>query len=190
MLGFVACWGSPRLSLPGARGLPGAGLPRAGFPSGAPGLACAVVTTPPSHPIDVLLILNDADRLLLALREGTGYADGQWNLPSGKLEIGEDAVSAVIREAREELGVELAPQALNLVAVVHHRNARGDARVGLTFRAAFDPLRHRPPHNAEPHKCAGLRWFHAADLPANTYPYTVACVRAYRDGELLRLSGW
>ncbi|MCA1702336.1 MAG: hypothetical protein LC808_03320 [Actinobacteria bacterium] len=39
--------------------------------------------------------------VLLALRDGTGYADGQWNLPSGKLEIGEDGVSALVREAAE-----------------------------------------------------------------------------------------
>ena len=53
--------------------------------------------TAPRHPVDVFLLLTDVDRVLLALRSGTGYADGQWNLPSGKLEFGEDAISAVIR---------------------------------------------------------------------------------------------
>jgi 8-oxo-dGTP diphosphatase len=32
---------------------------------------------------------------------------GLWHMPSGKLEPGESAVDAVIREAREEIGVEL-----------------------------------------------------------------------------------
>ena len=44
---------------------------------------------------------------LLAQRLNTGYADSEWNLPSGKLEEGEDLVAAVIREASEEIDVEL-----------------------------------------------------------------------------------
>ena len=36
------------------------------------GLASAGVM--PTHPVDVLLVLTDADHVLLALREGTGYA--------------------------------------------------------------------------------------------------------------------
>lgn len=153
-------------------------------------LGSLIMNAAPRHPVDVLLILTDADRVLLALRDGTGYADGQWNLPSGKLELGEDAVSAVIRETREEIGVELAPDEPRMVATVHHRNAAGQARVGLGFCAAFDPARHGQPINAEPHKCAEIAWFPADDLPANTYSYTVACVEAYRNGEPLRLSGW
>lgn len=32
--------------------------------------------------IDVLLLLIRGDTVLLALRAGTGFADGWWNLPS------------------------------------------------------------------------------------------------------------
>ena len=138
----------------------------------------------------MLLILTDADHVLLALREDTGYADGQWNLPSGKLEYGEDAISGVIREAREEIGVQLAPGEPRMVATVHHRNAVGHARVGLIFTAAHDPGRHGEPVNAEPHKCAKIEWFPAQLPPPNTYPYTTACLRAFRGGQRLVLNGW
>jgi 8-oxo-dGTP diphosphatase len=145
----------------------------------------------PTHPVDVLLLLTThADHLLLALREGTGYADGQWNLPSGKLETGEDAVSGVVREAREEIGVRLEPGEARMVTTVHHRNAAGLARVGLVFTVAYDAGRHGEPVNAEPHKCAKIAWFPADLLPSNTYPYTVACVRAFRDAQPFALSGW
>lgn len=40
------------------------------------------MTATPTHPVDVLLILTTGDQVLLALRDGTGYADGMWNLPS------------------------------------------------------------------------------------------------------------
>jgi 8-oxo-dGTP diphosphatase len=54
--------------------------------------------------VDVMLILERDGLVLLADRSGTGYAAGALNLPSGKLEPGEDVVAAVIREAHEEVG--------------------------------------------------------------------------------------
>jgi 8-oxo-dGTP pyrophosphatase MutT (NUDIX family) len=142
----------------------------------------------PLHPVDVLLILTRGEQVLLGLREGTGYADGWWNLPSGKLEMGEDAVSAVAREAREEIGIRLtAPRA---VATVHHRSPDQSGRVGLVFAAELDAAEHGAPVNAEPHKCARIAWFGLRELPGRTYPYSVACVRAYLGGERFALSGW
>jgi 8-oxo-dGTP diphosphatase len=140
--------------------------------------------------VDVLLLLTAGDEVLLALRQGTGYADGQWNLPSGKLEHGEDAVSAVIREAREEIGVRLEPGEPRLVTTVHHRSSAQHARIGLVFAVAYDPARHGEPVNAEPHKCATIDWFPVGMPPPNTYQSTVAGLQAFRDGEPFRLSGW
>jgi len=148
------------------------------------------VTAAPTHPVDVLLILTAGEDVLLALRQCTGYADGMWNLPSGKLELGEDVVNAVIREAREELGVRLTRDEPHLTAAVHHRNTAGLARVGLVFAVEHDPTRHGEPVNAEPHKCAKIEWVPASLLPSNTYPYTEACVAAFRQRQPLRLSGW
>jgi len=145
----------------------------------------------PRHPVDVFLLLTAADRVLLGLRSGTGYADDQWNLPSGKLEYGEDVRSAVIRETREEIGMHLQVNELALAAVVHHRpESAGFARVGLVFVVLFDAHQHGEPVNAEPHKCAKIAWFPSDQLPPNTYPYTAACVQAVRDNERLVLSGW
>jgi 8-oxo-dGTP pyrophosphatase MutT (NUDIX family) len=144
----------------------------------------------PTHPVDVLLLLAHDDRVLLAQRSGTGYADGQWNLPSGKLEHGEDAIAAVLRETREEIGLQLGPGDVQMIATVHHRNTSGQARIGLVFAADHDPARHGDPVNAEPHKCARIDWFRVDALPPATYPYTSACVTAWRTGQPLQLSGW
>lgn len=120
--------------------------------------APAPTGTSPRHPVDVFLLLTDADRVLLGLRSGTGYADGQWNLPSGKLELGEDTISAVIRETREEIGLHLHANEPRLCAVVHHHPVAGLARVGLVFAVLFDARRHGEPVNAEPQKCAKIAW--------------------------------
>jgi 8-oxo-dGTP diphosphatase len=148
------------------------------------------MTAPPLHPVDLFLLLHDGPSVLLALRRNTGYHDGRWNLPSGKLEHGEDARSGLIREAREEVGIRLPPSSLRLAATVHHRAAPSHARIGLVFAAAFAPASHGTPVNAEPHKCGGIGWFPAASLPAAMSDYSAACVDAWRSGTPFVLSGW
>ncbi|HKR49729.1 MAG TPA: NUDIX domain-containing protein [Pseudonocardiaceae bacterium] len=69
--------------------------------------------------VDVMLLLARDERVLLAQCSGTGYADGQWNLPSGELEHGKDLVGALIREAREEVDIELKRDDLRIAASVH-----------------------------------------------------------------------
>ena len=57
--------------------------------------------TPYRSIVDALLILIRGNDVLLAQRQGTGYADGDWNLPSGKLEDGETVLQAALL-CREE----------------------------------------------------------------------------------------
>jgi ADP-ribose pyrophosphatase YjhB (NUDIX family) len=128
---------------------------------------------------DVFLLLVRDGHVLLALRENTGYADGQWNLPSGKVEPDEDLASAARREAHEEIALDLGD--LRLATVVHHRAAGHEARLGFFFEPV-DGWRGEP-RNAEPHKCGGLAWYPLDSLPANTVPYTSAGVDLYRRRE-------
>lgn len=148
------------------------------------------MTTPPTHPVDVFLLLRREGRVLLGLRQGTGYADGTWNLPSGKLELDEDAVTGVRRESLEETGLHLPADDLELATVVHARSPEGQGRVGLVFSARHDPARHGEPFNAEPHKCARLGWFPPDALPEPTFDYTRVAVAAALAGERLRLERW
>jgi 8-oxo-dGTP diphosphatase len=143
----------------------------------------------PTHPVDVFVLLIDDGKVLLGLRAGTGYADGFWVAPSGKVELGEDVVTAIRREAAEEIGVHFDGDEPRFVAVVHHRNPE-HGRVGLVFAASFDASRHGEPVNREPHKCAELRWFALDALPADIYPSSVAAINAWRTGTPLHLSGW
>lgn len=46
-------------------------------------------------------------RLLLAQRVRPPELAGQWELPGGKVEVGETAAAAVVREIREELAIEV-----------------------------------------------------------------------------------
>ncbi|MEW9533947.1 NUDIX domain-containing protein [Microbispora sp. NPDC049125] len=136
--------------------------------------------------VDVHLLLMDGDRVLLGRREGTGYADGEWQImPSGHLEAGEPVVGTAIREAYEELGIEV--EGCEVAHVMHHRNAGGTARIGLFLTAGAVT---GTPVNAEPHKCAELGWFPLDRLPERTVPYARAGIEAVRDGLRFSLHGW
>jgi 8-oxo-dGTP diphosphatase len=51
--------------------------------------------------------LSRPTRLLAARRSGPPALAGGWEFPGGKVEPGESAADAAVREAREELGVEV-----------------------------------------------------------------------------------
>ncbi|MGW3232483.1 NUDIX hydrolase [Kitasatospora sp. NPDC001095] len=134
-----------------------------------------------------MLILERNGLVLLAERAHTGYSDGQLNLPSGKVDQGEDVISAAIREAREEVGVEVHREAVRIVHVMHYRNPEGETRVGW-FLAASEWVGR--PYNAEPHKCAGIGWYPINDLPENAQPYNAAGIARYLKGEPFSVVGW
>ncbi|MEV6161004.1 methyltransferase domain-containing protein [Streptomyces sp. NPDC052052] len=131
--------------------------------------------------VDVHLILRRGPDVLLARRAGTGYADGLFNGPSGHVEDGEDVREAVIREAAEEIGVELGPDELRVALVMQHRGPGGRPRTGWFFEAEYDPA--RPPYNREPDKCSELAWFPLDALPDDIVAYCRAGLDGYRAGE-------
>lgn len=55
-------------------------------------------------------LVDDRRRVLVAQR-GSGSLAGLWEFPGGKVEPGEDDLAALVRECREELGVDVVPQA-------------------------------------------------------------------------------
>ncbi|MFE3448907.1 2'-5' RNA ligase family protein [Nonomuraea sp. NPDC059194] len=125
--------------------------------------------------VDVHVLLVRDGKVLLGRRAGTGYADGQWHLPSGHLEAGESAVEAAVREAGEEVGVVIDPADLTFVHAMH----RAPDRLGLFFRAErWDG----EPYNAEPDKCDALEWHPLDRLPADTVDYPEAALMAIGEG--------
>lgn len=73
------------------------------------------------------VILDEAGRVLLAHRRDYDV----WNLPGGQVEPGETPWQAVVREAREETGLDVAVERL---AIVDYRPERDE--LVFTFRCA------------------------------------------------------
>jgi len=55
------------------------------------------------------IIKNDEDKILLTRRNVEPFK-GQWCLPGGHIDANENAFDAVVREAREETGLEFEPE--------------------------------------------------------------------------------
>lgn len=125
-------------------------------------------------PASYIVLRDDKGRVLLLRRFQTGYRDGEYSLPSGHVggvdeRGGEPALQTAVREAKEEVGVDIKPEDLRLVHTSH--------------RYSDDPVPHEridlffETHawqgeitNAEPHKCDELRWASLDDLPPNMTP--------------------
>ena len=57
-------------------------------------------------------IFDDSGRLLAAQRAAPARYAGLWEFPGGKVELGETPAEALVRECREELGIEIEVGAL------------------------------------------------------------------------------
>jgi 8-oxo-dGTP pyrophosphatase MutT (NUDIX family) len=137
--------------------------------------------------VDVHVILERDGNILLCLRQGTGYRDGWYCLPSGHLDTGETVLDCAVREAREEVGAVIDPDLLRPAAVVHHLSPEGRPRVGFFFATTEWK---GEVVNVEPHKCAKIEWVPFDLLPDNTVPYTVAGLEHYQRGTLVGVHGW
>lgn len=118
---------------------------------------CAVV-------VDLMLIRenNGKKEVLLALRKNTGYCDGEYELPGGHLEAKEDIFDAMIREAKEEINIELKREDLKIEHILHHY--KGNRIKFLISARKYDGTL----QVGEPDKCEKLDWFDINKLPDNT----------------------
>ncbi|MEU7554056.1 NUDIX domain-containing protein [Streptomyces sp. NPDC044571] len=142
---------------------------------------------PATPVIDTHVILRDGDKILLSQRGGP-YGYGRWHAPSGKLDQGEPLSRGAARELREETGVEVDPDHLRLVHVVHHKQSPAVERIGLFFEATEW---RGEPVNREPEKCLDLRWWSVHELPEDIIEYPAAGLLGYLDGEqAMTEHGW
>lgn len=129
-----------------------------------------------------VILLNDKSEILLVKRATTGWMDGYYGLPSGKVENGEGFLAAAIREAKEEVGIVIAKQDLEFkVAMWRHEDDDQDIEwVDMFFEAtAWE----QEPYNAEPEVHSEIAWFPLADLPSNTIPAVRQALEAFKQGE-------
>lgn len=106
----------------------------------------------PSVSVVGAAIVRDG-RVLAARRSAPPEMAGRWEFPGGKVERDETAAQALVRECREELGVEIA---------VGEWLAAGQVRAGLVLDVYLASLRGGEPRPLTDHD--ELRWLGPAEL--------------------------
>lgn len=124
-----------------------------------------------------LFLIKDG-KILLQRRFQTGFQDGNYGVPAGHLDGNETAREGCAREIREEIGIEIKPEDLEVVCVMH-RKAENDERIDF-FMIAKSYTGEIT--NREPHKCDDLSWFELDNLPENIVDYVKIAIKNYRNG--------
>ena len=138
-----------------------------------------------TFPVAVHILFVRGRQVLLLRRFNTGYEDGNYSVPAGHLEGDETIAQAAIREAREEVGVTLAPADVAVVGVMHRK--AGDERVDFFVAVS---VWHGEPANCERDKCDELRWCGCDELPSNTIPYIRRALENHDKGVWFEEFGW
>ena len=100
-------------------------------------------------------------RVLLTRRGEGRHLAGLWEFPGGKLEEGEAPEQTVVRECREECGIEVEVE--DILEVTYHRYPERDVLL-LFYRCRWvdGEVRHR--------EIADHRWVHPSELTGYALP--------------------
>lgn len=138
-------------------------------------------------PASYLILLKD-NQILLSRRFNTGYEDGTYSLVAGHLEENETFMECLIREAQEEIGIEINPNQAKISHIMHRKtdpsfpnridkfytvsNWKGDIK------------------NLEPNKCDDISWHDINNLPPNIIPYIKFAIESSLNNKKHSEYGW
>ena len=126
-----------------------------------------------------IILSDDGRRILLHLRQNTGYRDGHWDTAgSGHVDAGESAKQALIRECKEEIGIDVTAESLEFVHLAHHFSESDSAYYHIYFVVKeYEGI----PEIMEPEKALSLEWFALDDLPEPMVPCRKIAIEAWCD---------
>lgn len=138
------------------------------------------------HNYVLLFLLNDRNEVLLFRRINASFGNNEYSLIGGKIEAGETARSALIRETHEEIGIHISQKDLILVHTLHKKGEDG-----IFFALVFTASQWQgQPINKEPEKHADLKWFPLDDLPQNTIHTHLRIIELIQKGINYSEDGW
>lgn len=136
-------------------------------------------------PVSHLILIKNG-KILLSRRFNTGYQDGNYSVAAGHLDGNETFINAMIREAKEEAGLDIKAEDLEVIHAMH-RKSPPDERIDLFLKAN---KWQGEPKIMEPDKCDDLRWFPIDNLPANTVPEIKYAIKNIRNKIFYSEFGW
>ena len=131
--------------------------------------------------VDIHLLLVSNGDLLLGRRANTGYGDGAYEPPSGRLAERETLVEAGVRVAASQIGVALDPATMSLAHVLHDVSGAGRMAFFLSAEGWVGEARPVPAAGGT-RSYSDFGWYPLTDLPANMIDRARVAVRNYAAG--------
>lgn len=133
------------------------------------------------------IVLVKENKVLL-MRKCKEPFSGFYTMPSGKVDEGESFTETVIRESKEEIGIDLLGDDLEVKHIMH-REKSDDS--GVWVDAFFVAEKWEGEiMNMEPNKCDRLKWFNIDNLPENIVPFVKSALENINKGIFYSEFGW
>lgn len=116
-------------------------------------------------PVSVqIMLFNENNQVLLLKRKSTGFGDGEYGFVGGHVEKNEEIKRAIIRETKEEIGIEIKEQNLKFRSVLNRKVNDDIEYIDFVFMAKEWTGNIK---NMEQGKCSELIWCDINNLPQN-----------------------
>ena len=128
-------------------------------------------------PVGVFLLLQREDKIYLQLRKNCSF-EGMYGAIGGHLDGGETIANAIIREAKEEVGIDIQENDLKL-ATICHSNAGNKEYLQFFF---ICNRWQGVVENKELDKCEKIELYGLNNLPSNIVPYIKTALEKISSG--------
>lgn len=122
--------------------------------------------------VALLLILKQDEKVYLQLRKNTSF-NNQYCFIAGHLEEGENLKEGMIREAKEEVGIDINPEDLELCLVLHDMKNTGYLQFYFKCHKWTGVI-----HNCEPDKCSEIILKDWNNIPQNVPDFIKKAISA------------
>jgi 8-oxo-dGTP diphosphatase len=137
------------------------------------------------------LILIKEGKILLQRRFNTGYMDGSYSLPAGHLDKGETFTQCIVRETKEEIGIDIKPEDTKVAHLMHRFSGAEWGDEGYRIDVFFTSDKWSgEPKIMEPDKSDDLFWFDLDKLPDNMIPYVKQAIDCIKNKTFYSELGW
>ncbi len=140
----------------------------------------------------MLLLSRTSDKgeeILLQKRKNTGYMDGYWDFSaSGHVEDNESMKMTAIREAKEEIGIDVKIEDVQFMTLIHEKTPTTDV---IYYDGYFKTTKWKnEPKVGEIEKCEEIKWFAIDDLPENMIESRKQAIENYKNHIPYSEFGW
>ncbi|MBA3752382.1 NUDIX domain-containing protein [Candidatus Dependentiae bacterium] len=123
-------------------------------------------------------VYENQEQVLLLYRSNTGFGNNQYGLPGGKINKNETPRQAVIREIKEELGIDVDEKNSILSTFLYFKGA---SRICMAFVFTITNWDGEP-INIEASKHDHLAWYDSHNLPENILPRHALMIKQIQQG--------